>query len=74
MFTYTGTSNRSDTYPGRYMSKLTDDILSGGVESNTQNQMLNLNLYDQLRAGSRWFDLSVATVHQVVNCCGNYDF
>ncbi|KAK7447955.1 hypothetical protein Landi51_06758 [Colletotrichum acutatum] len=54
------------------MSKLTDALLSGGSEGNTQTQMLNI--YDQLRAGSRWFDLRVSSVHQVVNCCGNYDF
>ncbi|EXF84119.1 hypothetical protein CFIO01_05622 [Colletotrichum fioriniae PJ7] len=54
------------------MSKLTDALLSGGSEDNTQTQMLNM--YDQLRAGSRWFDLRVSSVHQVVNCCGNYDF
>lgn len=54
------------------MSKLTDGILSRGVESNTQTQMLNIN--EQLWAGSRWFDMRVMSVHQVVDCCGNYKF
>ncbi|WQF90322.1 Putative PLC-like phosphodiesterase, TIM beta/alpha-barrel domain superfamily [Colletotrichum destructivum] len=54
------------------MSKLTNAFMSGGAESNTQNQMLNI--YNQLRAGSRWFDLRVSSVHQVVEGCGNYKF
>jgi hypothetical protein len=54
------------------MSKITDAILSGGTESNTRNQMLNI--YNQLKVGSRFFDLRVSSVHQVVNCCGNYKF
>ncbi|KAL2292152.1 hypothetical protein FJTKL_10796 [Diaporthe vaccinii] len=56
------------------MSKLTDAILSRGVESNTQNQLLDI--YDQLLVGSRWFDLRVSSVHQVpiLECCGDYEF
>lgn len=56
------------------MSKLTDAILTRGVESNTQNQLLDI--YDQLRVGSRWFDLRVSSVHQVPiqECCGDYEF
>jgi hypothetical protein len=33
-----------------------------------------LNIYNQLKVGSRFFDLRVSSVHQVVNCCGNYKF
>ncbi|GJC78602.1 hypothetical protein ColLi_01440 [Colletotrichum liriopes] len=54
------------------ISKLTNAILSGGTKSNTQNQMLDI--YNHLRAGSRWFNLRVSSVHQVVECCGNYEF
>ncbi|KIL88481.1 hypothetical protein FAVG1_08562 [Fusarium avenaceum] len=54
------------------MSKITDAILTGASEFNTRNQMLNI--YNQLKVGSRFFDLRVSSVHQVVNCCGNYKF
>ncbi|KAH7258055.1 PLC-like phosphodiesterase [Fusarium tricinctum] len=53
-------------------SKITDAILTGATDSNTRNQMLNI--YNQLKVGSRFFDLRVSSVHQVVNCCGNYKF
>lgn len=43
------------------MSKITDKITSIASEQNTQNQ--GVNIYDQLRAGSRWFDLRVGSVH-----------
>ncbi|KAK4043853.1 PLC-like phosphodiesterase [Parachaetomium inaequale] len=43
------------------MSKITDKITSIGSEENTQNQ--GVNIYDQLRAGSRWFDLRVGSIH-----------
>ena len=54
------------------MSKITEAILAAGSETNTQNQ--GLNIYDQLKTGSRFFDMRVSSVHQVVNCCGNYKF
>lgn len=55
------------------MSKLTDAMVSVGSERNTQTQALNI--YDQLRAGSRWMDLRIASIHQVSpKCCDNYDF
>ncbi|KAL2257233.1 hypothetical protein VTK26DRAFT_459 [Humicola hyalothermophila] len=43
------------------MSKITDEIISIGSEPNTQNQ--GINIYDQLRAGARWFDLRIGSVH-----------
>ncbi|KAK4178032.1 PLC-like phosphodiesterase [Triangularia setosa] len=43
------------------MSKITNKITSIGNSFNTQNQ--GINIYDQLRAGSRWFDLRIGSVH-----------
>lgn len=43
------------------MSDITGQIISIGAETNTQNQ--GVNIYDQLRAGARWFDLRVGSVH-----------
>jgi hypothetical protein len=43
------------------MSKITNKIVSIGSEENTQNQ--GVSIYDQLRAGSRWFDLRIGSVH-----------
>jgi hypothetical protein len=43
------------------MSKITNKITSIGSEANTQNQ--GVNIYDQLRAGSRYFDLRIGSVH-----------
>ncbi|KAK4097470.1 PLC-like phosphodiesterase [Parathielavia hyrcaniae] len=43
------------------MSRISDKIVSIGSEENTQNQ--GVNIYDQLRAGSRWFDLRIGSVH-----------
>ncbi|KAH6627538.1 PLC-like phosphodiesterase [Chaetomium tenue] len=54
------------------MSKITDKITSIGSESNTQNQ--GINIYDQLRAGSRWFDLRVGSVHPNDNAAKNNGF
>ncbi|POR39606.1 Uncharacterized protein TPAR_00202 [Tolypocladium paradoxum] len=54
------------------MSQISGAILTGATSSNTQTQ--GLNMYDQLRTGARWFDLRVQTVHQVVDCCDNYEF
>ncbi|KND86311.1 Killer toxin subunits alpha/beta [Tolypocladium ophioglossoides CBS 100239] len=45
------------------MSTISGKILSGGTAINTQTQ--GINIYDQLRAGARWFDLRVATIHNV---------
>ncbi|KAL5340274.1 PLC-like phosphodiesterase [Aspergillus crustosus] len=44
------------------MSTISGEIVSIGSEANTQTQALNI--YDQLRAGARWFDLRIITVHQ----------
>lgn len=55
------------------MSKISQAMVSIGSETNTQTQALNV--YDQLRAGSRWFELRIASIHQVSpECCNNYDF
>lgn len=55
------------------MSKITGAILSGGIELTTRTQ--GLSIYEQLRAGSRWFDLRVQSVHQVApSCCDDYKF
>jgi len=43
------------------MSAITNKITSIGSKENTQNQ--GVNIYNQLRAGSRWFDLRVGSVH-----------
>lgn len=47
------------------MSKISGKLVSGGISENTQTQ--GINIYDQLRAGARWFDLRVGTVHNVPN-------
>ncbi|KAL2211347.1 PLC-like phosphodiesterase [Sarocladium strictum] len=44
------------------MSTISRALLSLGSEANTQTQ--SLNIYNQLRAGARWFDVRVASVHQ----------
>jgi hypothetical protein len=43
------------------MSKISGMIDSIGSAPNTQTQ--GINIYNQLRAGSRWFDLRVGSVH-----------
>ncbi|KAK3994196.1 PLC-like phosphodiesterase [Cladorrhinum sp. PSN332] len=43
------------------MSTISNKIVSLGTEYNTQTQ--GINIYDQLRAGSRWFDLRIASIH-----------
>ncbi|OAQ63888.1 phospholipase C-like protein [Purpureocillium lilacinum] len=43
------------------MSTISGKLISIGIPANTQNQ--GLNIYMQLRAGARWFDLRVATIH-----------
>ncbi|KAL1841550.1 hypothetical protein VTJ49DRAFT_6923 [Mycothermus thermophilus] len=45
------------------MSIISNKLISIGSDQNTQNQALNI--YDQLRAGSRWFDLRIGTIHPV---------
>lgn len=47
------------------MSRISGSITSLGTEQNTQTQ--GISIYDQLRAGSRLFDLRVGTVHNVEN-------
>jgi len=43
------------------MSAITTGFLGGGTEVNTQTQ--KLNIFAQLMAGSRWFDLRVVSMH-----------
>lgn len=43
------------------MSTISGDLVSIGTSVNTQTQ--GINLYDQMRAGARLFDLRVGTVH-----------
>ncbi|PNY23807.1 PI-PLC X-box domain-containing protein [Tolypocladium capitatum] len=47
------------------MSRISEKILSLGAAANTQTQ--GISIYDQLRAGARWFDLRIATVHSLPN-------
>lgn len=54
------------------MSKITNKIRSIGNSFNTQNQ--GINIYDQLRAGARWFDLRVGSVHDDNNPARNLGF
>ncbi|KAL2182068.1 PLC-like phosphodiesterase [Thermothelomyces heterothallicus CBS 202.75] len=54
------------------MSKITDKLTSIGSEPNTQNQ--GVNIYDQLRAGSRWFDLRIGSVHDNNDAAVNKGF
>ncbi|KAL4933277.1 phosphatidylinositol-specific phospholipase C domain-containing protein [Aspergillus undulatus] len=44
------------------MSTISGKIVSIGSAANTQTQALNI--YNQLRAGARWFDLRIVSVHQ----------
>lgn len=53
------------------MSTISGQLSSLGSKSNTQTQ--GLNIYDQLRAGARWFDLRIGSVHENDNT-GNYAF
>ena len=53
------------------MSRISGAILSLGDSANTETQ--GISVYDQLRAGARWFDLRVATVHSMPNE-GDYSF
>ncbi|KAH8894659.1 exo-beta-1,3-glucanase [Thozetella sp. PMI_491] len=62
-------------FPGTHdsgMSYISGKILSGGSSVNTQTQ--NLNMYDQLRCGARWFDLRIASIHQTTPNEGSYEF
>jgi hypothetical protein len=54
------------------MSTISGHLLSGGSALNTQTQALNS--YDQLRAGARWFDLRIASIHQTNPNEGDYGF
>ncbi|PKX92852.1 PLC-like phosphodiesterase [Aspergillus novofumigatus IBT 16806] len=54
------------------MSTISGHLLSGGSPTNTQTQ--GLNIYDQLRAGARWFDLRIASIHQTTPNEGDYGF
>ena len=53
------------------LSHISPGLMSLGTATNTQNQ--GINTYDQLRAGSRWFDVRVQSVHSIVNI-NNYRF
>jgi len=52
------------------MSTISNKIISLGTVFNTQTQ--GINIYDQLRAGSRWFDLRIASIHPAYDS-GRYD-
>ncbi|SPQ26203.1 526e2c84-53f9-4eb1-aeba-83057cdbfd79 [Thermothielavioides terrestris] len=54
------------------MSEISNQIDSIGTEQNTQTQ--GINIYNQLRAGSRWFDLRIGSVHDVGNAAKNQGF
>ncbi|OAA72288.1 LysM domain-containing protein [Cordyceps fumosorosea ARSEF 2679] len=47
------------------MSRISGNLVSLGSAPNTQTQ--GITIYDQLRAGSRLFDLRVGTVHNATN-------
>ncbi|TQV94512.1 hypothetical protein V2A60_005553 [Cordyceps javanica] len=47
------------------MSRISDNLASLGSSPNTQTQ--GLTIYDQLRTGSRLFDLRVGTVHNTTD-------
>ncbi|KAG6031422.1 hypothetical protein E4U41_007575 [Claviceps citrina] len=47
------------------MSTISNRIRSIGTEPNTQTQ--GINIYNQLRAGARLFDLRVGSVHKLAN-------
>ncbi|KAJ6440715.1 phospholipase C-like protein [Purpureocillium lavendulum] len=53
------------------MSTISGKLISLGIPSNTQTQ--GINIYNQLWAGARWFDLRVGTVHENGNT-GDYGF
>lgn len=53
------------------MSTISGKIVSLGIAANTQTQ--GINIYNQLWAGARWFDLRVASVHDNANT-GDYGF
>ncbi|KAK4060929.1 hypothetical protein Trihar35433_9854 [Trichoderma harzianum] len=53
------------------MSTISGQILSGGISENTQTQ--GLNIYNQLRAGSRYFDLRVGSIHSITDT-SDYSF
>lgn len=53
------------------MSTISGQILSGGISENTQTQ--GLNIYNQLRAGSRYFDLRIGSVHSITDT-SDYSF
>lgn len=54
------------------MSIISHPLLSGGDSANTQTQ--GINIYNQLRAGARWFDLRIASIHQTTPNEGKYGF
>lgn len=53
------------------MSRISGNLASLGTSPNTQTQ--GLTIYDQLRAGSRLFDLRVGTVHNATDT-SNYGY
>jgi hypothetical protein len=54
------------------MSTISGHLFSGGSKDNTQTQALDI--YDQLRAGARWFDLRIASIHQTTPNEDDYGF
>ncbi|PGG96948.1 hypothetical protein AJ79_09390 [Helicocarpus griseus UAMH5409] len=53
------------------MSTISGKITSIGTKENTQTQ--GINIYSQLKAGARWFDLRIGTVHPVPDD-GSWEF
>lgn len=47
------------------LSVISNQIIGGGISENTQTQ--GINIYNQLYAGSRYFDLRVGSVHSITN-------
>ena len=54
------------------MSTISHHILTAADSATTQTQ--GINMYNQLRAGARWFDLRVMSVHQTTPNEGDYGF
>ncbi|PTB75304.1 PLC-like phosphodiesterase [Trichoderma longibrachiatum ATCC 18648] len=47
------------------MSTISNKLMGGGISENTQTQ--GINIYNQLWAGSRYFDLRIGSVHSITD-------
>lgn len=54
------------------MSRISNRMVSLGSAANTQTQ--GINVHDQLRAGARWFDLRIGSIHPNGNAAQNDGF